>query len=845
MPNADGQIVFSIVVQSADLQALIERLKAGSIAALEFTSAVRAMANAAPAGSQAQVEALAVLSQYNTILRANTQSLLDQAAATHKAAGAAQDFQVIIQRTAEENAAAAETTVPMVDVGSLGTPIAMGESASSRYESWAQDFLSSHIQDEVTGNWRAMSEAEMVALGGLDQIATEGPATQGAIEEVGNATGRTTNRFLHGFTVALLFRSGLREILAGSQLFMDDTQSMTAMINKLTMAASDSAWVFMGLKPIMTGFVSSSEMAATAAGALGISLNALGGWLTLIPTAALALFAFFGDMKAETQKTQAATDKLTASLKKLAAELNAGSFSDTNVTKFDENYVKFLKSKLADIEKQRDALYEKSARAHAGALATEIGGLGPGLGAMTPSKGLTDAESAQLAALQAQAEAVQATITTVQNELKTPDIDWDKTYAQTEKYKKVRDELLKGTPASIALAGTPIAQSSNLLEGLAKSLADAAKATDQRTIAGREHIKVLEHEEVELKKLDVLSKVNEKSASEKSKKEQDDYWKKMIQQADHLSEAEIKAHHLTRDEYEVQLLSEAGLAKQNGDILLYNQELGKAIDLEKQKAEEQKRAAEEQKKIATEHLKAEMLNASTISDPIARLESEHKVKLAQIASEENAQELKNAKVNSENYKYRQELEKAQQQQKAEYWKAMSEGTFAQRMKYWAHDNKDQGDWTTSLATFTGNELSSGIDRVSQALVNATFHANTLKQTFTDLGRAVIAELEQMIIETLLWEALLAIMNVITGGTSASASLLASTSSQGVGLPPGAGHAASPGMDTANSAMQAATITHHYVMQPSVSVHPIIDNQGLAVQVAIGNQQREKVAMQWR
>ncbi len=515
----------------------------------------------------------------------------------------------------------------------------------------------------------------------------------------GEQIGRTTNRMIGGFRAALLLRSGFREALNILPIFTDGSSEAAAMLNKLSMTASDSAWIFMGLRPMIQN--------------LGGDIGALATPITGAVVAGGAFLAFLGDTASTLGKDNDELDKMDVKLQNMIDALNG---IPTN--------------KFADMDIQIRKMKDDA----------------------------TSWASTLLSAFQLMINPYAIT---------TQSITEAKIGAATSKegILKAHQKLITDQVGSL-LGGGSLNKSQNISD-LKEIQSEFTKAYD--AIMNPSASQIANFERVKKMLGDWIDRLQggEKGAkeAEKAQKAEDKLWSWRAEKA-----AEI--HKQAIDYYESEQKAHAKMVAQDEkDSLEY------INNIRAEREKETEKYLRDQGRVA---------------------------------------------------------QRSPRDQRAQI---MQSGTYAERMNLWAQDNAGQGNWTQSFASFTGNELSSSIDRVSNALASATFHAHTLRQAFQQIGQAfqqmgqvIIMELETMIIKTLLWDAVLALVNSATGGAGSALGSIASVA----GASPASG--ASAAISQVNQ-FAAGSSSHSVTMQPAVSVHPIVDNQGLSVAVAIGNQQR--------
>lgn len=235
----------TILTEDSKLKSLIQQFNEGSIAASKLAAALRQLAGSTKANTEINAQVKAVQQQVAAITRTNSKAVLNQAQAYNQATAAAKKFQVTIVRTAEESAAATGGLSAASPLGP-GGEMMPGWVPPARYQAWADNFRKTHVFDEVTGSWRQMTQAEIANAKATDRAAQAQRRAQIAI-------GRTGNRMMGGFRTALLLRSSMRELISASQLFTSNTAAMQSEMNKFTMAASDAAWITMGLSSLIGG----------------------------------------------------------------------------------------------------------------------------------------------------------------------------------------------------------------------------------------------------------------------------------------------------------------------------------------------------------------------------------------------------------------------------------------------------------------------------------------------------------------------------------------------------------------------------------------------------------------
>lgn len=552
----------------------------------------------------------------------------------------------------------------------------------------------------------------------------------------GEQIGRTTNRMIGGFRAALLLRSGFREALNILPIFTDGSSEAAAMLNKLSMTASDSAWIFMGLRPMIQN--------------LGGDIGALATPITGAVVAGGAFLAFLGDTASTLGKDNDELDKMEVKFQNMIDALNG---IPTN--------------KFADMDIQIRKMKDDA----------------------------TSWASTLLSAFQLMINPYAIT---------TQSITEAKIGAATSKegILKAHQKLITDQVGSL-LGGGSLNKSQNISD-LKEIQSEFTKAYD--AIMNPSASQIANFERVKKMLGDWIDRLQggEKGAKEAEKAQKAKQSKDSVIKIP--SEAQIKA---AFREVDTENARSSRKAASEWEKAL------RGLDRTVQQGE-------------TNYFKMREDQITTLPGEIERVKQLHDLTLQRISLEKD-EDLRHAEANKENYDYQLKL------QQAENARVRQSGTYAERMNLWAQDNAGQGNWTQSFASFTGNELSSSIDRVSNALANATFHAHTLRQAFQEMGQAIIMELETMIIKTLLWDAVLALVNSATGGAASALGSIASVA----GASPASG--ASAAISQVNQ-FAAGSSSHSITMQPAVSVHPIVSNEGLAVQVAVGQQSLNKSMM---
>lgn len=321
----DQNLLITVTARSPQLRALIQRFNEGRISAEKFAASLRAMEKRAMAGSKGLAEIKAVQAQARASIKASTQAILDQSSAMKKAATAAKDYRFEIKRTADAAVAVSGPEPPIIDTGSSGGGVASYQRRNELLASLTRLYKRGQASDE----WlNSMGLAYDKTTKSVRSLADAERNARQATDDMDESAGRMTNRMIGGFRAALLLRSGMRELISASQLVMTNTSGVQQIMNKMMETATDSAWIFMGLKPIIEGLGTKMEDGRGAISRWGTALATSATSLTLVATAGLGLLSFLGNLKAAWDKQIATIEKAIDKLEQFRREMTAATPSE-------------------------------------------------------------------------------------------------------------------------------------------------------------------------------------------------------------------------------------------------------------------------------------------------------------------------------------------------------------------------------------------------------------------------------------------------------------------------------------------------------------------------------------
>ncbi len=235
------------------------------------------------------------LQKLNRILKTTSEDGVTAYTQTIKQAdGTVKEFTVSIQRAQEAAAQSAQGFGGALNdadiIGTAGVPL------PERYDAWAKDFRGTHVQDEVTGNWRKMTDAEQETAVALDNVTASGKRATDTFNELHQSQWR-------GLLGLLAARSAFDELVRSTAFFNGATKDTLEMFNLLNRVGMDSMWVFMGVRNTMEG--------------MGETFAALALPTATGVTVILALGAALGDLATQEAKTQQEFVKLSDQLDNL------------------------------------------------------------------------------------------------------------------------------------------------------------------------------------------------------------------------------------------------------------------------------------------------------------------------------------------------------------------------------------------------------------------------------------------------------------------------------------------------------------------------------------------------